>query len=99
MTFGRPFVLDSYGDALPAGRYEVEIDEERLEGLSFPAYRQVSMQLHLNPSPAHPGRHEILTLNPRELDEAVRRDQAAAASDPPNADAAGLTETLIPPDE
>ncbi len=92
-------MLDSYGDALPAGRYEVEIDEERLEGLSFPAYRQVSMQLHLHPSPAHPGRHQILTLNPRELDEAVRRDQAAAAADPPNAEAAGLTETLIAPDE
>jgi hypothetical protein len=42
VTFLHPFKLSGFDDIQPAGRYLVETDEERLEGLSFPVYRRLS---------------------------------------------------------
>ena len=100
VTFGMPFLLGSYGETLPAGQYDVEIDEERLEGLSFPVYRRVSALLHLHPSPEHPGQREILTIDPNELEEALRRDQTAiAVSAAEDIEAGGPTKALVAPNE
>lgn len=76
VTFRRPFELSAFDDALPAGSYIVETDEERLEGVSFPAYRRVLAVIHLHAKPGHPGRTQTLTVDPNELDEALKRDQA-----------------------
>lgn len=40
VVFRRPFVLGGFDEVLPAGAYNVETDEELLEGISFPAYRR-----------------------------------------------------------
>lgn len=77
MTFERPFVLPGFDKTMPAGAYKVEIDEELLEGVSFPAYRRVAALLHLGPTPDHPGRSQTLTVDPNELDAALARDLAA----------------------
>jgi hypothetical protein len=53
-------------------------DEELLEGISFPAYRRVLTLIHLHPKPGHPGLTQTLTIDPNELDAALKRDQAPA---------------------
>lgn len=82
VTFAHPFVLAGVDEALPAGAYSVEIDEELLAGVSFPAYRRVAALLHLGPTPDHPGRSETLIVDPAELDAALARDLAADDAEP-----------------
>ncbi len=45
VTFARPFVLASFDAPKPAGTYRIIIEEEAIEGLSFPAYRHLSTTL------------------------------------------------------
>jgi hypothetical protein len=42
IAFRRPFVMKGLDRPQPAGTYDVETEEELLEGLSFPAYRRLS---------------------------------------------------------
>lgn len=76
VTFKRPFVLTGLDDELPAGVYAIETDEERLEGLSFPAYRRVQTSIHLHPEPSRPGLARSMTIDPDELNAALQHDQA-----------------------
>ena len=77
-TFTKPFVLGGYDEMLPAGAYSVETDEELLEGLSFLAYRRILTRIRLHAQPGHPGLTQMLTIDPNELDAALKRDQAPA---------------------
>ncbi len=77
VTFARPFVLGELDEVLPAGAHTVETDEELIAGISFVAYRRVLTTIHLHPK-GHPGRVRTLTVDPKELDAAIARDQAAA---------------------
>ena len=79
VSFARPFLLEGYDQELPAGKYVVETGEELIQGLSFPAYRRVSTTLHVDLLPGRPGQKEAWTIDPRNLDAALIRDQAAAA--------------------
>ena len=45
VTFLQPFVLSGYSDELPAGDYEVVVEEEQIEGLSLTAYRRIATYL------------------------------------------------------
>jgi hypothetical protein len=78
VTFSRPFVLGGFDEVLPAGAYSVETDEELLEGISFPAYRRISTLIRLHAKSGQPGRSQTLTIDPNELDAALKRDQAPA---------------------
>ncbi len=73
VTFVRPFRLGAFGEQLSAGRYQVETDEELLEGMSFPAYRRTATMMQLMPDPLHPGVTEIAVVDPEELEEALTR--------------------------
>lgn len=76
VTFRQPFTLDGHEQPLPAGSYEIETDEELLEGPSFPVWRRRSVYLRLPADPARPGVTRTLTVNPNDLDEALDRDHA-----------------------
>lgn len=76
VTFRHPFVLDSFDEELPAGDYNVETDDELLEGISFAAYRRILTVIHLHPKSGRPGVTEALTIDPSELDAALERDRA-----------------------
>ncbi len=76
VTFKRPFVLGGFDEVLPAGAYSVETDEELLDSVSFPAYRRTLTVMRLHPKPTHPGLTQTLTIDPNELDAALKRDQA-----------------------
>lgn len=45
VAFHHPFLVSSRSGPLPAGQYRVETEEEMLEGLSFSAWRRVSMTI------------------------------------------------------
>lgn len=81
VTFSHAFVLSGYPDELPAGDYEVMVEEERLQGLSFEAYRRTGTYLMVRGTRGRAGRTEVRAITERDLAEALRRDQAAAGND------------------
>jgi hypothetical protein len=52
VSFASAFPVEGLGQEQPPGTYEVEMIEELIEGLSFPAYRLVSASVVL-PLPGH----------------------------------------------
>ena len=76
VTFRRPFLLPGLDDEQPAGVYEIETDEERVEGLSFSAYRRVENWIHLHPKTANPTLTQTMRIDPDDLEAVLRRDQA-----------------------
>jgi len=72
VVFVRPFILDGMDAVQPAGTYTVQTEEERLDTLSFPAWRRVSTVLRL----ARAGQTEYLPVDPGQLHEALMRDGA-----------------------
>jgi len=75
---------------LPAGPYVVETDLELLEGVPFPGYRRMSTFIHLQAKPGSLGFGQTLTIDPNELDAALKRDQAPS-SIPADTDAEQVT--------
>ena len=72
VIFERPFILSGFDQLLQAGAYRVQTDEELMEGISFPAYRRVATLLHIE---TVPGVSQTLTVDPKDLDEALKRDR------------------------
>lgn len=77
MTFSNPFSLAGYCGALPAGDYEVVIEEERLQGLSFEVWRRTSTHLTVRGRDSHIGRTEMRATTEHDLNTALSRDRAA----------------------
>lgn len=72
VTFPRPFFLEGLGGEQPAGTYEVETVSERIEGISFLAYRVVSASLVL-PLPRHgPHSFQLVRIAPSLVQSAIR---------------------------
>lgn len=82
VTFVNPFTLGDFDEVLPPGTYDVETDEERLEGLSFHAYRRILTLIQLPTKSGQPGLSRTLTIDPNELDLALKRDAASATTSP-----------------
>ena len=78
MTFSRPFTLGGFDAELPAGAYSVETDEEPIEGISFVAYRRALTLIHLPAKSGNPGLTRTLTIDPNELEAALKRDHVLA---------------------
>lgn len=75
VVFRRPFVMQGFGRPQPAGTYDIETEEELLEGLSFAAYRRVSTTM----TPRIQARGAVLqaqAVDPDELDRALAADAA-----------------------
>jgi hypothetical protein len=74
VTFSRPFTLSSVEGLQPAGTYRLDTDERQTEGLSFNAFRRMTMALYL---PAMPGvMGHVVQVDPKELAEALLADAA-----------------------
>ena len=77
VTFRRPFALSALDGVQPAGTYELETDEEQIEGLSFNAFRRTSVMLHL-PANVAPGvTRQVVPVDPQELADALLADAFA----------------------
>ena len=77
VTFSNPFTLPGYPGDLPAGDYEVLVEEELLQGLSFEAYRRTATYLTVRGRGGHAGRTELRAISDSDLKEALSRDRAA----------------------
>lgn len=75
--FNHPFYCDAPDTLFPAGNYDVETDEELIEGISFTAYRKVQTYLHLKPVQGHPGVKQTLVIAAGRLEAALERDSQA----------------------
>jgi hypothetical protein len=76
VTFSNPFTLSGYPGDLPAGDYEVLVEEELLQGLSFEAYRRTATYLTVRGRGSHAGRSELRAISDSDLKEALSRDAA-----------------------
>ena len=76
VTFSNPFTLSGYPGDLPAGDYEVLVEEELLQGLSFEAYRRTATYLTVRGRGSHAGRSELRAISDSDLKEALGRDAA-----------------------
>lgn len=87
-TFSNPFTLPGYPGDLPAGEYEVLVEEELLQGLSFEAYRRTATYLTVRGRGNHAGRTELRAISEDDLKEALSRDQAVTENRKDHSDAA-----------
>ncbi len=76
VTFEKPFVLGELNERFPAGDYVVETDEELIQGLSFKAYQRVLTVFHIPAKPGRGGMGRAMTIDPNDLDAALKRDTA-----------------------
>jgi hypothetical protein len=76
VTFRRPFALNGM-DALPAGTYTVETEEEQLD-VSFPAYRRTATFMVLPCSSDGAMESQMVTIDPLELAAALATDASGA---------------------
>ena len=76
VTFAHPFRIAGYEDVLAAGEYQVVVDEELLEGLSFEAYRRTGTYLLVGSQAGGRGSAEMRPIDPRDLEAALVRDRA-----------------------
>jgi hypothetical protein len=67
LTFRRPFTLPRSERTMPAGNYVLLTEEERLEGLTFNAYRRIARYLVVSGGPEFPGRTEMIPVNDAEM--------------------------------
>ena len=74
VTFAHPFTLGELNEVLPSGTYDVETDEDLIEGLSFQVYRRVQTLFHVPDKSGMPGLARTLTIHPDALDDAMERD-------------------------
>jgi hypothetical protein len=78
VTFTHAFRLPGMEGDHPPGTYEVETDQEAIDSMSTVAYRRVATRIHLSSQ----GLTRVLTIDPKDLDLALRRDLAEAQSSP-----------------
>jgi hypothetical protein len=82
IRFDHAFVLLDGDLILPAGTYEVETEEEEINGVSFPAFRRVLTVLRLPWDPTRPGVSQTVTVDPQELDSAISLDRQSRRTRP-----------------
>ncbi|HEY9567150.1 MAG TPA: hypothetical protein VIR38_03595 [Thalassobaculum sp.] len=73
VTFKRHFRLSDIG-LIPPGTYDIEIDEERLPGVSFPLFRRTRTLLHLPVDAGQPGPARSVVVDPHDVEAALEYD-------------------------
>ena len=68
---------------LGAGDYRVATDEELIEALSFPVYRRVATMIFVPAESQNSSSVEMVTIDPRDLQEAQDRDAATKLAGTP----------------
>ncbi|WP_417841676.1 hypothetical protein [Terasakiella sp.] len=77
VTFHHPFKLDETINTQPAGSYQIDTDEELIEGLSFVAYKRTQTIIHLHSKSKNSSLTRALTIKASLLKQALERDRAA----------------------
>src|SRR3954451_9533600 len=90
VIFSHPFVIEGLDGVQPAGSYIVEVEEELLQALSFPAWRRCYTTIRLARRAGDSATEQVATIDLAALDAALARDVAAGYS-PPVEEAASAT--------
>ena len=80
VTFKQPFKMGMQTETLPAGAYNVTIDEELIEGLSFAAYHRISTILEIPSIGTASAMKQYIHVSADDLDAALQRDRLGAES-------------------
>ncbi|MGO9473881.1 MAG: hypothetical protein ACLPWS_10835 [Rhodomicrobium sp.] len=75
VVFSHPFELKGVDRVLPPGNYRVVTDEELIQELSFQVYRRISTMIFV-PVENSNASIEMVTIDPRHVQEALDRDSA-----------------------
>jgi hypothetical protein len=86
VTFQNSFRLPGHDTDFPSGSYVVLREDERLDGLTFEAFRRVATYLQVWGRGVQAGQSELLPITEKDLEAALKADR-------------GLPETLIQKDE
>lgn len=70
VTFTTSFVLNKDVGELPAGKYEIEIDEEEIGSQDRQAFRRTAIYFYVDQS----GTSRTFVIQPSDLDSALERD-------------------------
>ena len=81
VTFSRPFSLVDVDGIQPAGTYRIQTVDVTLDSLSFLAYRRVSTTIELPAVGTAGSKRQVITIDPLELEAALKRDSAGNAQD------------------
>lgn len=73
VTFQAPFSMPSVSGEQPAGTYDIETDEELIEGIDRTAYRRIATLMHLRTNRGT----RTCTITAEELAAALERDHLA----------------------
>ncbi|QPC91293.1 hypothetical protein [Mesorhizobium sp. INR15] len=77
--FRAPFVLGGLAGTLPAGDYDIDHDEELIDGLSWLAWRRVATFIHLPARTVTSPTSQLVAIDHAELETALRQDRENAA--------------------
>lgn len=74
VSFSSAFILPGFHTPQPAGAYRVDHDEESIEILSRLAWRRVGTFIHLPRIGQEGATHQMVPINPADLDAALEKD-------------------------
>jgi len=77
--FAAPFVLGGLEGSLPAGDYDIDHDEELIDGMSWLAWRRVATFIHLPARTVKSPTSQLIAIDHAELETALRQDRENAA--------------------
>lgn len=75
VTFRHPFVLSGDPKPLPAGTYDILVEEELLEGLSFQAFRRTGTYIMIEGAGGRSGTIQMRETTKDALDQAIKNDE------------------------
>jgi hypothetical protein len=78
ITFAHAFILRTSMRPLEAGTYRLVVDEEQIEGVSFPAFRKVAAHLQLPALGTATDKRQSLPVSLQEIDAALVKDRETA---------------------
>lgn len=76
VTFSNDFTIGDSQRELPAGTYEIVVEEELLQGLSFEAYRRTGTYLMVRGRGSHAGQTTMHMTTQEDLEHAMACDRA-----------------------
>ena len=78
-VFSAPFNLTGFDQSFPAGQYNVEIEEQMMEGMSFVAFKRIATtmrMIHAADGLAKPGLvNNTFNIDPRDFELAILKDR------------------------
>ena len=82
VSFSSAFVLPGFDEPQPAGAYQVDYDEQLMEGLSWLGWQRVGAFIHLPAIGQVSPVHQMVPVEPPDLDAAIEMDRATGQHDP-----------------